>query len=81
MKIEKSCLVHDEGGALLQVGDTLVREVQYASGSTDQDVHHVVETHDVVLEGRAPGSDLSDAYFKTETFKDETNPHQTRIDR
>lgn len=52
-------LVHDEGRAILEVGDALVSEVEHTPGRADQDVHHVVQTHDVVLQGRAPGCNLN----------------------
>lgn len=61
----KSCLVHDEGVALLEVGDALVGKVQHTAGRADQDVHHVVKTHDVVLQGRASGRDLSNGHKNT----------------
>lgn len=56
--LPNSHLVHDECGALLEVSDALVREVQHATRSADQDVHHVVQTHDIVLKGGTPCCDL-----------------------
>lgn len=65
---KKSCLVHDEGVALLEVGDALVGKVQHTAGRADQDVHDVVKTHDVVLQRRASGRDLSNGDKTTVTI-------------
>lgn len=54
----ESHLIHDKRAALLEIGDALIRQVQHATGRSHEDVHYVVETHDIVLEGRSPRRDL-----------------------
>lgn len=46
-------LVHDEHGALAQVGDALAGEVEDAAGRADEDVDLLAEAQDVVAQGRA----------------------------
>lgn len=50
-------LVHDEGGALAEVGDALAGEVENTAGGSDEDVDGLAETHDVVAEGGSAGGD------------------------
>jgi hypothetical protein len=50
-------LVHDEGRALAQVGDTFAGEVENSSRRTDEDMDGLGESHDVILESGSSGGD------------------------
>lgn len=50
-------LVHDDGPAFGQVGDLLGGQVEDAAGRRDDDVNGIVQTHDVILEGRSARGD------------------------
>mmetsp|Transcript_2200 Transcript_2200/g.7977 ORF Transcript_2200/g.7977 Transcript_2200/m.7977 type:complete len:876 (+) Transcript_2200:144-2771(+) len=47
--------VHDENPALIKLRDALLRQVEDATRRRDDDVHHLVQPHDVVLERGAAG--------------------------
>lgn len=50
-------LVHDERLALAQVCDSLAGEIEDPSRRTDEDVHSLAETHDIVSQRRSSGGD------------------------
>eukprot|EP00760_Papus_ankaliazontas_P008881 PhM_4_TR13942/c4_g1_i1/m.5384 len=50
-------LVEDHHVAAREVGDVLGGQVEHTAGRRDEDVHGVVQTHDVLAEGRAAGRD------------------------
>lgn len=50
-------LVHDKSRAPAQIRDAFTRQVQDPPGRTDQDVHGLLETEDVVFERGAAGGD------------------------
>jgi len=64
---ELVCLVHDEHGALAQVGDSLSSQVENSAGCSDNNVHWVLETDNVVPK---TCSTCSNHYVNAEMFSE-----------
>lgn len=65
--------VHDESGALAEVGDAFASEIEDTTGSTDEHVDGLSETEDIVTKGSTTGSDHDfDAEVLSESLCDLT---------
>lgn len=60
-------LVHDHEGTLAEIGDLLLGKVEHSTRGSDEDVHHAMEPHDVLLEtGSASGDHYLYAHMLAE---------------
>lgn len=49
--------IHDKGGALCEICDSLAGQIEHTTGRTDENVDGFVETDNVVFETSSSGSD------------------------
>ena len=63
------CLVHYDGAAFTEIGNFFGGQIEDSAGCSHNNVDGVVETHDIVLEGRSTGSDHAlDAQMLSDLF-------------
>ena len=75
-------LVHNKGGALGEVDDALVGEVEHAPGRANDDVHRLHEADDILLQIRATGAlrcNWQAKHTKGRRISKQSAPQQCRL--